>query len=373
MNIGEHITHSEYGPFAQELVKKAMILRQPVNGTFELTYRCNLNCNMCSVRYPLADTIQKKLEITAKEWLEIAFQAQKKGMIFLLLTGGEVFLRSDFFEILCPLTKMGLIITVFTNGTLIDEKVANKLSECPPNYLEITLYGSSAATYESVTGVLGSYDKCMKGIKALMEHKIPFGLKATLTKKNIHDLAAMKNMAKSLGLPFSSSWLLSKRKGGLKNIDDCRVEMDAGIGTELMDYNNASKGGEENSVDKPSIFNSRKLMQDSENYKKDNFYCQAGTAAFSITPQGEMNVCLDLPKPSVSPLKIGFSSAWIKLQDYVDASPPLDPLCINCDLLNYCERCPAWSEMETGYLNQHVPYLCDMAKLRKQKYDIYNR
>ena len=146
-------------------------LRQPVNGTFELTERCNLACRMCYVCQSSGDAARRTKELSAAAWLELARQAVDNGMVFLLLTGGEVFLRPDFFEIYTPLTRLGLILTLFTNGTLITEAVAERLAEAPPSRTEITLYGATAATYEAVTGVPGSYARCCAGIEALVRHR----------------------------------------------------------------------------------------------------------------------------------------------------------------------------------------------------------
>ena len=146
-----------YGPLLKELQRRAAAIRQPVNGVFELTERCNLSCQMCYVRHPARDIAMRSKELSAAEWLTLAHDAVDNGMVLLLLTGGEVFLRRDFFEIYLPLTRMGLILTLFTNGTLVTDRIAQRLGEAPPSLTQITLYGATAATYEAVTGVHGGY------------------------------------------------------------------------------------------------------------------------------------------------------------------------------------------------------------------------
>jgi len=141
-------TTSDYAPLVRELHRRAAILRQPVNGTFELTERCNLTCRMCYVYQAPSDRVRRATELSAAAWLEMAHHAVDNGMVFLLLTGGEVFLRPDFFELYTPLTRMGLVVTLFTNGTLITGTLAARLAEAPPGRTEITLYGATAATYE---------------------------------------------------------------------------------------------------------------------------------------------------------------------------------------------------------------------------------
>ena len=206
----------EYGALARELHRLAGKLRQPVNGTFELTSRCNLSCRMCYIRHSAGDIVKRNEELPAWRWLDLARQAKDKGTVFLLLTGGEIFLRRDFFELYEPLTRMGFVLTLFTNGSLITKEIAERLAQAPPSRTEITLYGATATTYESITGVRGSYDACCAGIEALISHRIPLALKTTIVRQNVAELEAMRQKAHKWGLPFSGAWLISRRPDGLK-------------------------------------------------------------------------------------------------------------------------------------------------------------
>ena len=204
-------TPTEYGSLVREMLRRAALDRQPAHGAFELTSRCNLSCRMCYVRQAAGDMTQAAKELPASAWLELARQAVDNGMVFLLLTGGEVFLRRDFFEIYEPLTRMGLVLALFTNGTLITKDIAARLAQAPPSRTEITLYGATAATYEAVTGMPGSFAACCAGIEALVSHRVPLGLKTTITRQNVGELEAMRQMAHNWGVPFSAGWLLSRR------------------------------------------------------------------------------------------------------------------------------------------------------------------
>ena len=95
-----------------------------------------------------SDRKARRKELSAAQWLELARQAKDNGLLFLLLRAGRSFLRRDFFDIYEPLTRMGLVITLFTNGTLITRAIAERLAQAPPSRTEITLYGATAATYE---------------------------------------------------------------------------------------------------------------------------------------------------------------------------------------------------------------------------------
>ncbi len=345
-----------YGPLRRELHRRAAAKRQPVNGTFELTERCNLACRMCYVRQTPDDGTRRAQELSAASWLALAHQAVDNGMVFLLLTGGEVFLRPDFFEIYTPLTRMGLVLTLFTNGTLITEAIAAHLAEAPPSCTEITLYGATAATYEAVSGVPGSYARCCAGIEALVKHRVPLALKSTLTRHNVGELEAMRQMAHHWGLPFLASWLLFKRRDGARSeVEECRMSPAECVALEATDRASATEWTET-------------AMRESSPGHDRNFHCQAGRSAFVVSPLGEMKACISLLRPASRLLEIGFPAAWEQLQRFVDSAPPPAPLCVACEARAFCQRCPAWSELETGAMNEPVPYLCEIARARKERY-----
>lgn len=347
---------TDYGPMVRELHKRAAAHRKPVNGTFELTERCNLACRMCYVCQATGNVARRAKELSADEWLNLARQAVDNGMVFLLLTGGEVFLRPDFFQIYEPLTRMGLILTLFTNGTLITDEVAERLAQAPPCRTEITLYGATATTYEAITGIPGSYARCCAGIEALVRHRVPLGLKTTIMRQNVHELDAMRQMAHDWGVAFSGGWLLSKRRdGALSEVAACRLSAVECVTLEATDCASAKEWTEA-------------TLRKSSAGNEDNFYCLAGKAAFVVNSAGEMNPCIDMPMPAAHPLDIGFPAAWEQVQNYVDVAPLLSPLCLACDARVYCPRCPAWSALETGTLTEPVPYLCEIAQARKERY-----
>jgi len=347
---------TEYGPLVRKLMAQAAQVRQPVNGSFELTTRCNLSCRMCYIRHPAIDIRAHRKELSAVQWLEIARQAKDSGMVFLLLTGGEVFLRNDFFEILEPLTRMGFVLSLFTNGTLITEEIAERLAQAPPSRTEITLYGATATTYEAITRVPGSFAACLNAIEALVSRLVPLGLKTTISRQNVHELEEMRKMAHDWGLPFSGGWLLHKRPDGqVSDVEDCRLSTVDCVALEASDRASA-------------IENAEAAHRESSPENDGNFYCAAGRTVFAVNPVGEMNACLNLPHPAASPLEIGFQAAWKQVGRFVNSVPPLSQECRSCDKRVFCGRCPAWSLMETGTYNKPVSYWCEIALARKKLY-----
>lgn len=106
------------------LINRAKEKKVPINGSLELLPLCNMNCDMCYVRLSREEMERKGRLCTADEWLEIGRQMKESGVLFLLLTGGEPLLFPDFKRMYLELRGMGFILTINTNGTLIDEEWA---------------------------------------------------------------------------------------------------------------------------------------------------------------------------------------------------------------------------------------------------------
>ena len=186
--------------------------RVPLAGTIELTRRCNNHCRHCYNNLPASDPHTLADELRADELIRILDEAAAAGCVWLLLTGGEIFLRPDFKEISSHAKQNGLLVTLFTNGTLITPELADFLATQRPFSIEITLYGATRKTYERVTGNPGSFGQCLRGIGHLRDLALPLKLKATLSTLNRHEIEAMKQFAENdLGLPFRFDALLNAR------------------------------------------------------------------------------------------------------------------------------------------------------------------
>ena len=172
----EHIPIVSYGEFSKRIHQKVVESRLPIGGSIEITSRCNLSCTHCYINIPPNDAKERERELSLKEICNIFDTIAEEGCIWLLITGGEPLVRKDFLEIYTYAKKKGFLITLFTNGTLITKELADYLRDWPPFSTEITVYGRTKEIYERVTGVPGSYDRCMRGIELLLERKIPLKL-----------------------------------------------------------------------------------------------------------------------------------------------------------------------------------------------------
>ncbi|MDI9241819.1 radical SAM protein [Ruminococcus sp. YH-rum2234] len=157
---------------------------------------CNMDCRMCYVRMSRQQQEAICPLRTAQEWLALGEEAKKRGMLYLLLTGGEPFSRPDFREILSGLHRMGFIISINSNGTLIDEEVVEWLKKTPPTRVNLTLYGASNETYVRLCRNPNGFTQVIRAIHLLKEAGITVKLNRSLTPYNARDLEKIIDFAK---------------------------------------------------------------------------------------------------------------------------------------------------------------------------------
>jgi len=204
-----------YEDFALGISRRVSGKRIPLRGTIEVTRRCPLTCAHCYNNLPLTDQLARRSELSYEEHCGIVDEIVEAGCFWLLYTGGEIFARSDFLDIYKYAKNKGLLITLFTNAVLINKKIADSLAEYPPHSIEITLYGHTKKTYEKVTGIPGSFERCLRGIQLLMERKMLVKLKTVTITLNKHEIWEMKRFVEEdLGLEFRFDAMINPRIDG---------------------------------------------------------------------------------------------------------------------------------------------------------------
>lgn len=177
---------------------RATELKVPVNGVLELTPLCNMNCDMCYVRLSPEELNKQGRLRTVEEWLALAEEMQEVGVMFILLTGGEPLLYPGFKKLYLKLKKMGMILTINTNGTLLDEEWADFFAENIPRRINITLYGPDRETYDKLCHYPDGFDRAIHAIKLLKDRGVSVKINGSLTSANRKDREALVHLADEL-------------------------------------------------------------------------------------------------------------------------------------------------------------------------------
>lgn len=354
----------EYKEFLDGLYKVAQKNRIPVVGTFELTSRCNLSCKMCYINHPAYDPESISKELSAKVWINLAREARDEGMLFLLLTGGEVFIRPDFQEIYEEVSDMGFIIDILTNATLLTSKIIKWLGKIPPSKVGVTLYGASRKTYENVCGNGNGFDLAVRGIDLLLQEGITVELRTTIIKRNVQDFDKMIQFADKRNIPILYGDYIFSRKDGT-NIT--LTEEERLTPEELDRFRSYTRLLISNDPTKLVGINLNKFSE-SEINSFGPYCCKAGNYSFWMTWDGRMSPCGQNDTPYTLPQKIGIKQAWQDLYR-ISHEIPVCKECNQCSLRGYCITCPAALKSETGFFDKPAHYLCEFAKLVKARID----
>ena len=205
-----------------------------LEAAIEVTHRCPLQCVQCYNNLAADDRTVRQQELSLTEHYRLLDELADLGCLWVLFTGGEIFLRPDFLEIYTYAKKKGFLVTLFTNAILIDERVADYLAEWPPFAIEVTVYGRTKATYESVTTVPGSYERCMRAIELLRERKLPVKLKTVAVTLNGDEVSALRRFAEeSLQVEFKFDPLVNPRIDGSQAPLAARLSPEQVVGLEM--------------------------------------------------------------------------------------------------------------------------------------------
>lgn len=348
--------------------------RNPVNGTFELTIRCNLHCKMCLFRHDDSENpeIMAK-ELTTEQWIDMARQAAEAGTMNLLITGGEPMLRPDFCEIWEGIYKQGFIIELYTNATLVTPKIMETLKKYPPHKIGVTIYGASPETYDKVCGNSKAFSQMLNGIHQLKTLPSKITFRTTLIRENYADGILIDALVKS---EFGQSSNVTQAcpinkavRGACADVASCRIppEQDMQMKTKRIKESIRQIVG--NKFDPKNLKIVRKnnsiISEEEQKESLTLFGCQAGMSQYTITYEGKMLACQMIGVFYTNALQNGIQNAWERFPCEVHI-PYEKGKCGSCNYTDTCQSCYASRYAETGDFNGCSDYIYRTAKARKQ-------
>ncbi len=352
-----------YRDFSAELHHRMSASRVASNGTIEVTRRCPLECAHCYNNLPMGDMEARRGELTYQELCQVMDEMVEAGCLWLLFTGGEIFARKDFLQIYTYAKKKGFLVTLFTNGNLITPEIADYLVEWRPFAIEITLYGATEETYDRLTGIPGSYRRCLRGIDLLLERGLPLTLKTVALSINKHELGAMKRFAAERGLKLKFDSMMSPRIDCSQSPLAVRLKPWEIVKMDLEDPERVAAW---------KTFAERfgGPVQAPES-SDEVYHCGGGVNGFAIDPAGKMSICVLSHQDTYDLRRGNFLEGWNGfLRDVRKKKVTRITKCTACEIKAMCGMCPANGELENGDAESPVDFLCHVAHLRAKAMDI---
>ncbi len=340
--------------FLESLGRRVIAQRIPFNGSIDLTDRCNLSCVHCYM-----GTVHGRApdELTTPEILTILDQIADAGCLNLLLTGGEPFLRKDFAHIYSYAKHLGFLIDIFSNGTVIEDDILRLFSDLPPFKIELTMHGSTAGTFEAISGVRGSFDRFIRTVHTLMDHHLPLGLKMIVMTVNRHEFDSVREFCAGLGVPFRYDTSIFPRMDGDRSPIELRIPPNDSVDLDLMDSVQLSRW--------------MKYLEKTPIPPVDErlYVCGAGMQSFHVSSSGLLTPCVMMSEPFFDLRKGSFSEGWNQIESIRDRIADPSYACNRCSKRLLCGYCPAFFKLETG--SEEIPstYLCRTGHVRSDRFD----
>jgi len=351
---------------------------------WELTYRCNERCVHCynpGAAHSADETPQRNNnELDTKQVFKNLDSFAKGGVFGLTLTGGEIMLRKDFFEIVQYARSLGMAVNVYTNALKLHDVAIDRLADLWVSTVSVSVYSHIPEVHDDITRVKGSYEKAVKALEKLNKLGIKTSLKSVQMSHTLKAYSGVVNLAKSVGAIPESELGLSPG-------------VDGAIAPMLMSNQNPSELIVAAATPGFPIY----VGDESNNYgeiTKDPkaTVCAAGYAGLSVAADGNIYPCNSLPIKagnlhSHDPLEI-WNSALANRKSLTEVqkgnvvlAPHLDNTTKNLSKwqdirlehyqecgthtrCKWCVKCPGMAFMETGNVLAPSTTNCRIANAR---------
>lgn len=337
---------------------RAARLGVPYRVHFVLTHKCNLACAHCyQAEHDSEDLDTEQVKRVLAEVAEL-------GVFELVLGGGEPLARRDFWDILEEARRLQFAVTLFTNGTLIDEAKAARLKALGIVKVSLSLHGSEAQTHDAFVRRPGAFDRINRTIDLLEAHGIPVVVKTSTTRTNHREIPKLKEKFAGRRLTTLSvnTWLFPRDDGDksplLLHIDEETERQEARGRLERMPLPEFER-----------LLAKGKSMQEAG--PREQSPCEAARTTFAIHPNGDVTPCVQSAAQVMGSVRrrpladiwrdstVGTKFRSLRQEDFVDANDE----CATCPFQKVCSRCAAMSFLETGTLTGRTEQLCRSTKI----------
>jgi AdoMet-dependent heme synthase len=328
----------------QEMSAKALALRIPLSVQLDLTYRCNERCVHCYLDH------EDHGEMTTAEIKNLLKELADAGVFFLTLSGGEIMLRKDFFEILEYARTLTFCVKLKTNAILIREREAERIRSLGVESIQISIYSHRPEVHDAITKVPGSLARSVRAIRFLKARGLKVIIANVQMIQNMGDYPEVRVMANELGVEFTLDPTITPKMDGDRSILNLNIEQAA---LKQIFHDEALAGNVEESCAPPRKADDGDL---------DAAPCSAGHSACYVSPYGDVYPCVQFPLPSGNVRRTRFLDIWLhssELSEVRSIKVRDLPTCSQCSHVAACTRCPGLAYMEG---NMRGPSIQDCEK-----------
>lgn len=351
MLLGMSVLQFPTDDFEDRITRNAARYRVPIQGEIEITSSCNFRCIHCYVNKGAIQS-QTKESIGASLFKKICDQIRSSGCIWLLITGGEPLIHPEFIEMWEYASKIGLKLSLFTNGSLLNQEHFSLFSNYPPESIEISLYALNQRNYQFITKSNIKVEELIGKIKNLSTIVRSVYLKTPLLKQNYTEIDEIQKIAKEFNIGFRMDAIIHPSIHGCNEPVTYRI--DNNVAADI-----AMKDEEMRTQLKHSYENDRLPFNSTDYYLP----CSAGVYSFHISNKAKVNTC-SIYRNEVADLTTqAFDYGWQKLIEFRDKPKnPTNNECESCKLKIICPHCPAIPFLQNKDNDFIDEYICNYTK-----------
>ncbi|MBZ5659846.1 MAG: radical SAM protein [Acidobacteriia bacterium] len=316
---------------AAEMAAKALQMGIPLSVQLDLTYRCNERCVHCYLDH------RDHGEMATAEILDLLDQMAAAGVFYLTISGGEIMMRKDFFEILEHARARTFCVKLKTNGVLIRAAQAERIHALGVQSVQISIYSHRPEVHDAVTKMPGSLRQSIRAARLLRERGVQVIFANVLMRQNVRDYSGVKALAAGLGAQFILDPTITPMMDGDRSILDLNVDEAA---LREVFRNEALVGNAEEFCAPPQGPDADAL---------DSLPCSAGHTACYVSPYGDVYPCVQFPLPSGNVRSVKFADIWRhspQLNEVRSITLRDMPACSQCTHGGTCTRCPGLAYLE---------------------------
>jgi len=316
----------------EEMTEKALARNIPLSVQVDLTYRCNERCVHCYLDH------DDHGEMSTAEIKHLLNEMAEAGVFILTLSGGEIFLRKDFFEILEYARRQLLFcVKLKTNAILIREHEAARIRDLGVESIQISIYSHRPEVHDAITLVPGSLKRSIDAIRFLKAQGLRVVIANVLMIQNVQDYRGVRALAEELGV-------------------DCTLDPTI---TPMMDGDRSVLSLSVGQKELQEVFRDAELVGDVEEFcmvsapaddsVMHSLPCSAGHTNCYVSPYGDVFPCVQFPLPTGNVRRQRFIDIWRHSDQMNDVrSIRLKDLttCSSCTHASGCTRCPGLAYME---------------------------
>lgn len=332
-NIGD-----DNQPFVSQLIRNEWYQKGvPYGATIELLPNCNFKCVHC---YLSSHRFEPAAALSTEEIKLILKKLKDVGVFNIYLSGGEPLLRKDFIEIYIYAKKLGFLISIFTNGYLINDELLEIFAYLPPMEIDVSLYGGCDKTYENVTGVEKAFYIISQNLIKLKKRGIFVSAKSPIMTLTKNDIPLMVAFCQKYNIPFRMSYDIHQT---IEKEERSNYKIDVREALQLY------KKYDEHlyNLDCAAY---EKFQRNPLEIKRKRYLCGAGRNSCFVDYKGNMSPCIHTRHKGINIFSDSIEKIWSAVRNisYECLKDNEDYKCLHCELVTLCKSCPALREATYG-------------------------